>query len=65
MEARKMRVGVIMGGVSSEKEVSLMTGEEMIEHLDKNKYDIVPIYLENKEGLMEKVSEELRSGKIF
>ena len=52
-----MRVGVIMGGVSSEKEVSLMTGEEMIEHLDKNKYDIVPIYLENKEGLVEKVKD--------
>ena len=29
MEARKMKVGVIMGGVSSEKEVSIMTGEEM------------------------------------
>ena len=50
-----MKVGVIMGGVSSEKEVSIMTGEEMIEHLDQNKYEIVPIYLENKEGLVEKV----------
>lgn len=30
-----MKVGVIMGGVSSEREVSLMTGKEMIAHLDK------------------------------
>lgn len=49
-----MRVGVIMGGVSSEKQVSLMTGEEMIVHLDKNKYEIVPIRLDNKEDLVEK-----------
>ena len=57
MEVRKMRVGVIMGGVSSEKQVSIMTGEEIIEHLDKNKYEIVPIYLENKDGLVEKVKD--------
>ncbi|MFO1443652.1 D-alanine--D-alanine ligase [Bacillus sp. Bva_UNVM-123] len=49
-----MRVGVIMGGFSSEKQVSLMTGEEMIANLDKNKYEIVPIQLDNKEDLVEK-----------
>ncbi|MDR7002383.1 D-alanine--D-alanine ligase [Neobacillus niacini] len=49
-----MRVGVIMGGVSSEKQVSLMTGEEMMVHLDKNKYEIVPIQLDHKEDLVEK-----------
>ncbi|MGM9986976.1 MAG: D-alanine--D-alanine ligase, partial [Bacillaceae bacterium] len=43
-----MRVGVIMGGVSSEKQVSLMTGKEMIAHLDKTKYEIVPIELNEK-----------------
>lgn len=49
-----MRVGVIMGGFSSEKEVSLMTGKEMITHLDKDKYEIVPIQIDNKEDLVEK-----------
>ncbi|WIY59476.1 D-alanine--D-alanine ligase [Bacillus arachidis] len=49
-----MRVGVIMGGVSSEKQVSLMTGEEMIAHLDKSKYEIVPIKLNDKIELVEK-----------
>lgn len=57
MGVRKMRIGIIMGGVSSEKQVSIMTGEEFIEHLDKNKYVIVPIYLENTEGLVEKVKD--------
>ncbi|MFJ7661100.1 D-alanine--D-alanine ligase [Lysinibacillus sp. NPDC097162] len=51
-----MRVGVIMGGISSEKQVSIMTGEEMIAHLDKHKYEIVPIHIENKEELVEKVN---------
>ncbi|WP_243523349.1 D-alanine--D-alanine ligase [Bacillus pseudomycoides] len=50
-----MRVGVIMGGVSSEKQVSLMTGEEMIAHLDKSKYEVVPITLNDKKELVEKV----------
>ena len=48
MEVKKMKVGVIMGGVSSEKQVSIMTGEEMIANLDKNKYTIVPIHVEKK-----------------
>ncbi|MGE8206805.1 D-alanine--D-alanine ligase [Heyndrickxia sp. NPDC080065] len=49
-----MKVGVIMGGVSSEKQVSLMTGEEMIAHLDKSKYEVVPIILNDKIELVEK-----------
>jgi D-alanine-D-alanine ligase len=50
-----MRVGVIMGGISSEKQVSLMTGQEMMLHLDKNKYEIVPIVLEDTKDLADKV----------
>lgn len=54
-----MKVGVIMGGVSSEKQVSIMTGEEMIAHLDKSKYEVVAIKLneENTSELMEKVRD--------
>jgi D-alanine-D-alanine ligase len=51
-----MRVGVIMGGISSEKQVSLMTGQEMMMHLDQNKYEIVPIVLEDTKNLVEKVN---------
>ena len=50
-----MKVGVIMGGVSSEKQVSLMTGEEMIANLNKDKYEIVPIQIDDKEDLVDKV----------
>ncbi|MGG0730341.1 D-alanine--D-alanine ligase [Bacillus paramycoides] len=52
-----MRIGVIMGGVSSEKQVSIMTGNEMIAHLDKSKYEIVPITLNEKIDLIEKAKD--------
>jgi len=50
-----MRVGVIMGGISSEKQVSIMTGKEMIAHLDKRKYEVVAIELHDKTELIGKV----------
>ncbi|MFT9816783.1 D-alanine--D-alanine ligase [Lysinibacillus sp. NPDC056185] len=54
-----MKVGVIMGGISSEKQVSIMTGEEMIAHLDKSKYEVVAIELNenNTSELIEKVRD--------
>lgn len=52
-----MKVGVIMGGVSSEKQVSLMTGEEIIAHLDKSKYKVMPINLNDKKELIEKAKK--------
>ncbi len=51
----KMRVGVIMGGTSSEKQVSMMTGKEMVAHLNKQKYDVVEILLEDHQEVIEKV----------
>lgn len=41
----KLRVAVLMGGESSEREVSLMTGKEMILHLNKEKYEVVEVEL--------------------
>ena len=34
-----MKIGVIMGGVSSEREISLKSGEQVIKHLNKDKYE--------------------------
>ncbi|MRN51873.1 D-alanine--D-alanine ligase [Paenibacillus monticola] len=50
-----MKVGVIMGGVSSEAEVSLNTGREMLNHLDPAKYEITPIVLTKREELIDEV----------
>lgn len=43
------KVGVIFGGRSVEHEVSVITGMQVIENIDKDKYKPVPIYI-NKEG---------------
>ena len=45
----KKRVGVIFGGRSVEHEVSVITGIQIMENIDKEKYEAVPIYI-NKEG---------------
>lgn len=50
-----MKIGVIMGGVSSEREISLKTGEAICSNLDKNKYEIYPIVIDKKEDLINKV----------
>ncbi|WP_127576143.1 D-alanine--D-alanine ligase [Paenibacillus barengoltzii] len=50
-----MKVGVIMGGVSSEREVSLMTGKEIVGKLDSNKYEVIPIELTKREELIDRV----------
>ncbi len=41
--SNKIRVGVVFGGRSGEHEVSLRSAESVINALDRNKYEIVPI----------------------
>lgn len=43
MSARRLRVGVLFGGRSSEHEVSLMSARAVLGALDPQKYDIIPI----------------------
>lgn len=45
----KIKVGVIFGGRSPEHEVSIITGIQVMEALNKDKYEVVPIYI-SKEG---------------
>ena len=48
---KKTRIGVIRGGISTEREVSLKSGEGIIKELDKNKYDVKDIILNNEEDI--------------
>ena len=51
-----MKIGVIMGGVSSEREISLKSGEQVIKHLNKDKYEkIIPITINSKQEVIEKI----------
>ena len=53
-----IKVGVIYGGISTEHEVSIMSAKSVIDNLDKEKYEIHEIYIneygkwfENDEGI--------------
>ena len=45
----KLKLGVIFGGMSTEHDVSITSGTSVIKNLDKDKYEIYPIYID-KEG---------------
>ena len=41
----KIKVGVIFGGETVEHEVSVITAVQAMEHINRDKYDVVPIYI--------------------
>lgn len=41
----KLRVGVLFGGATTEHDISIITGLQVLNNLDHNKYDVVPLYL--------------------
>lgn len=43
-----LNVAVLIGGKSVEHEVAVITAMQMIENLDKSKYNIIPVYINNK-----------------
>lgn len=43
-----MKLAVIFGGVSTEHDVSVVSGTSVIEQLNKDKYEIYPIYIDTK-----------------
>ena len=66
-ESTKLRVGVIFGGSSSEKEVSLEGGRNVYQKLDKDKYEALPIFVSsdykfwliNEELILQNKTEDL------
>lgn len=44
----KIKVGVIFGGQSTEHDVSVVSGSSVIKNLNKEKYEIYPIYISKK-----------------
>lgn len=49
MTDKKLRIGLVFGGRSGEHEVSLASARSVMENLDREKYDVVPIGI-TKEG---------------
>lgn len=51
-----MKIGVIMGGISSEREISLKSGEQVLLNLNRDKYEeIIPIIIDSKSEVVEKI----------
>ncbi|WP_315116984.1 D-alanine--D-alanine ligase [uncultured Clostridium sp.] len=50
-----MQIGVVMGGISSETEISYLTGKHIIDSLDKDKYEVLPIPINTKYELIDGV----------
>jgi D-alanine-D-alanine ligase len=61
----KLRVGILFGGRSGEHEVSLLSAASVLNAIDKEKYDVVPIGI-TKEGrwLTAENAENLLAGKL-
>jgi D-alanine-D-alanine ligase len=62
----KIRVGVLFGGRSGEHEVSLLSAASVLNAIDKDKYDVVPIGI-TKDGrwLTAEHAENLLQGKLM
>src|SRR5579864_8498157 len=62
----KLRVGVLFGGRSGEHEVSLLSAASVLNAIDKEKYEVVPIGI-SKDGrwLTAEHAENLLTGKLM
>ena len=54
-----MKVAVIMGGISSEREVSLNSGNEVFDNLDRNKYEVVKVIIDSTEDVFTKITNDI------
>ena len=61
---QKLRVGVLMGGKSIEKEVSFNSGRTICDHLDTARYTIIPIFQRHDGNLFILPWHFLHRGKI-
>jgi D-alanine-D-alanine ligase len=62
---KKLRVGILFGGRSGEHEVSLLSAASVLNAIDKDKYEVVPIGI-TKDGrwLTSEHAQELLQGKL-
>src|SRR5271157_1320205 len=62
---KKLRVGILFGGRSGEHEVSLLSAASVLNAIDKQKYEVVPIGI-TKDGrwLTSEHAENLLTGKL-
>jgi len=47
----KIKLGVLFGGVSVEHEISIITSVQAMKAIDKEKYEIIPIYIDKERNM--------------
>lgn len=60
---KKIKLAVIFGGMSTEHDVSIVSGTSIIKNLDKEKYDIYPLYID-KQGKWHKYQVSEKTYKV-
>lgn len=60
---QKTKLGVIFGGMSTENEVSVVSASSILKNLDKEKYEIFPIYI-GKDGTWYQYEDRQNNKKI-
>src|SRR5258708_33123569 len=61
---KKLRVGILFGGRSSEHEISLLSAASVFKAIDQNKYEVVPIGITNEgKWVTSADAERLLAGK--
>ena len=48
MDTKKIRVGIISGGKSPEHEISLQSKKNIVDAIDRDRFDVVEIYIDQK-----------------
>jgi len=60
----KIKLGIIFGGMSTEHDVSVVSGTSVIKNLNKEKYDIYPIFI-SKEGIWNKYLKNVNEIEVL
>lgn len=58
------KVGILFGGMSTEHDISVLSAKSIINNIDKEKYEIYPIYIDKK-GDWYKCREEKKIENII
>ena len=59
----KIRVGVLYGGKTTEHEVSIITAVQAMGYLNKEKYEVIPLYLTKENEIY--TGEPLKEIEIY
>ena len=59
-----IKLAVIFGGVSTEHEVSVVSGTSVLRNLNKDNYEILPIYIDKK-GVWYEYTKEIEKIEVM